>query len=130
MLLIERVDPPVFFRVTTLCTVVFRFTSPKSTIEGERLTWGGVVLTVRVNFWVAFGDTVLWALIVMLKTPPAVGVPPRVAVPFPLSLNVTPPGKAPVLVSDGVGKPVAVTVNVPGVPAVNTVLFALVIPGA
>ena len=57
------------------------------------------------------------------------GVPPNVAVPFPLSLNVTPPGRAPVLVSDGVGKPVAVAVNVPGVPAVNNALLALVIAG-
>jgi hypothetical protein len=45
-------------------------------------------------------------------------------------MNETPPGRAPLLVSDGVGKPVEVTANVPGVPAVNTVLFALAIAGA
>ena len=66
ILLMERVDPPVFFTVTTCCTVVFRFTSPKLTVAGERLTCGGVEFTVRVNFWVASGDAVLCALIVML----------------------------------------------------------------
>ena len=72
----------------------------------------------------------LCALIVMLKVPAAVGVPLRVAVPLPLSLKVTPPGKAPFRVSDGVGEPVAVTVNVPLVPSVNDALLALVIAGA
>jgi hypothetical protein len=45
-------------------------------------------------------------------------------------LNVTPLGSAPVSLNDGMGAPVAVTVNVPAVPTVNVVLLALVIPGA
>ena len=49
--------------------------------------------------------------------------------PFPLSLNVMPPGSAPVSVKEGVGVPVAVTVNVPVVPTANTALFALVMEG-
>lgn len=61
---------------------------------------------------------------------PAAGVPLRVAVPFPLSLNVTPPGSAPVSVSDGVGAPVVVTERVPAVPTLNVVLLALVKTGA
>ena len=47
---------------------------------------------------------------------PAAGVPASVAVPSPLSTNVTPAGSAPVSVSAAVGNPVVVTVNVPAVP--------------
>jgi len=60
----------------------------------------------------------------------AAGVPPNVAVPFPLSVKVTPPGSVPVSVKAGVGEPVVITVNVPGVPTVNAVLVPLVITGA
>ena len=52
------------------------------------------------------------------------------AVPFPLFANVTPFGTVPVAVSEGVGAPVAVTVKLPTVPAVNVVLVAVVIAGA
>jgi len=62
---------------------------------------------------------------------PAAGVPLSVPVPFPLSLNVKPPGKAtPPLVRPGAGEPVVVTANVPAVPTVKVVLLALVIAGA
>ena len=61
---------------------------------------------------------------------PEAGVPLSVPVPFPLSLNVTPLGSAPVSPSEGVGFPVAVTVKLPAVPTENDVLFALVIAGA
>jgi hypothetical protein len=47
-----------------------------------------------------------------------------------LSTNEIPPGRVPVLASDGVGEPVAVTINVPAAPTVNVVLFGLVIAGA
>jgi hypothetical protein len=66
---------------------------------------------------------------VYLPVVPVAGVPLRVAVPFPLSLNVTPLGSVPVSVNDGVGVPVVVTVNVPVTPAANVVLFALVMTG-
>jgi len=46
-----------------------------------------------------------------------------------LFTNVTPLGSAPVSVKVGVGVPVVVTVKLPAVPAVNVVLFALVIAG-
>ena len=61
---------------------------------------------------------------------PEAGVPLSVPVPFPLSLNVTPLGSAPVSLSEGVGLPVAVTVKLPAVPTVNVVLLVLVIAGA
>jgi hypothetical protein len=53
-----------------------------------------------------------------------------VAVPFPLSTNVTPLGSVPVSVSDGTGVPLVVTVKLLAVPTVNVVLFELVIAGA
>jgi hypothetical protein len=69
---------------------------------------------------------------VRAKVPPLpdAGVPLSVAVPFPLSLNVTPLGSAPVAVSDGVGVPAVVTEKFPGVFTVNVVLLALLIAGA
>ena len=62
---------------------------------------------------------------------PAGGVPARVAVPFPLSLNVTPEGSAGLLAadSDAAGLPVVVTENVPAVPTAKLPL-ALVMTGA
>jgi hypothetical protein len=73
----------------------------------------------------------LCALIVSVYVPavPLPGVPLRAAVPFPLSLNVTPLGSVPVSFNDGVGVPVVVTVNVPATPAANVALFALVMTG-
>ena len=61
---------------------------------------------------------------------PEAGVPLRVAVPLPLSLNVTGLGSDPDSVRLGLGEPVVVTVNVPALPTVKVVLFALVIAGA
>ena len=61
---------------------------------------------------------------------PAAGVPANVAVPFPLLVNVTPEGSAPVRTSVGVGEPVVVTLNNPLAPTVNVVALALVIAGA
>ena len=50
--------------------------------------------------------------------------------PLPLSVNVTPPGRAPLSLTVGVGEPVVVTVNVPDAPVVNVVAAALVMAGA
>ena len=44
-------------------------------------------------------------------------------------MKVTPFGSVPLSLQVGVGVPVAVSVNVPGVPAVNTAVFALVMAG-
>lgn len=46
-----------------------------------------------------------------------------------VALKFTPEGRAPDSLSDGVGEPVAVTVNEPEVPTVNVVLFALLMAG-
>ena len=43
------------------------------------------------------------------------------AVPSPLSVKLTPPGRAPVSVSDAAGYPDEVTVKVPAVPSVKVV---------
>ena len=47
-----------------------------------------------------------------------------------MSAKVTPAGKVPVSLIDGVGLPVVVTVKVPAVPAVKVAVLALVIAGA
>jgi hypothetical protein len=47
-----------------------------------------------------------------------------------LLVNVTPLGNVPVLVTEGVGLPVAVTVKLPAVPTTNVVLLPLVIAEA
>ncbi len=58
------------------------------------------------------------------------GVPASVAVPFPLSVKLTPLGSVPVAWRAGVGTPVEVTVNVSPLPIVKVVRSALVICGA
>jgi hypothetical protein len=92
------------------------------------LVMAGAWLTVRTKFCVAFGKMPFEAVIVMGYVPPvpALGVPPST----PAGVNVTPLGRVPLSVNVGVGKPVAVTVNDPAVPALSVVLFALVIAGA
>ena len=89
-------------------------------------------MTVNVNGCVAFEPTPLAAVSVKENVPPlpAAGVPASVAVPFPLSVNVTPPGNVPDSLKLPVGKPVEVIVNVPAEPTVNVVLLRLVIAGA
>ena len=75
----------------------------------------GPALTVSVKFWIAAG-LVPVAVKVSAYVPsvPAAGVPLNVAVPSPLSANVTPVGRAaPVRTMAGAGNPVVVTVNVP-----------------
>ena len=71
------------------------------------------------------------AVIVSVVVPAGVAaVLARVAVPSPLSTNVTPVGSVPVSVSAAVGVPVVVTVNVSALPVANDLAAALVITGA
>ena len=69
---------------------------PRPTVMGDAVT---VIttprpMTVSVKLWVALGATPLVAVMVKGKVPalPSAGVPARVAVPSPLSVNVTPDG--------------------------------------
>jgi hypothetical protein len=97
------------------------------------LVIAGAWLTVSVKLCVAAVPTPLLAVIVSGYVPPVpvAGVPPSVAVPFPLFVNVTPLGSAPLsLIDDTVGFPVVVTAKLPAVPTVNVVLLPLVIAGA
>ncbi len=84
---------------------------------------------MRVKVWVALGLPPFVAVIVNGYVPPvpAAGVPERVAVPSPLSVNVTPVGSAPVSDNPHVGDPVDVTVKVPAWPTVKVVPAELVI---
>ena len=86
-------------------------------------------LTVRVKGWVAAGLTPFVALIVNGYVPPvfAAGVPASVAVPFPLSVNVTPDGRVSGAGKMHVGYPVVVTVKVPGWPTAKVAEAVLVI---
>jgi hypothetical protein len=92
----------------------------------------GAWFTVNVNDCCAFGNTPFAAVIVIGYDPPvpAAGVPASVAVPFPLLVNVTPDGNAPVFVMAETGKPVVVTLNDPAEPTVNVAEAADVIAGA
>ena len=89
----------------------------------------GAACTVRVKDWVASDPTPLEASMLSGNTPPAVGVPARVAVPFPLSVKVTPAGSAPVSVRAASGVPVEDTVKVPAVPLVKVLAAAEVMAG-
>jgi hypothetical protein len=86
-----------------------------------------------MNSWTASGAIPLEAVIVKWYVPavPGGGVPESVAVPFPLSVNVTPVGSvADPSLRDGAGEPVVVTVNVPDWPWAKVAPPALVICGA
>jgi hypothetical protein len=86
--------------------------------------------TVRVKDWLTLAP-LLDAVKVSPYVPcvPTAGVPLRVPVPLPLSVNVTPLGGVPPNVKAAVGIPEVVTVNEPGAPSVKVVLLPLVITG-
>ena len=67
------------------------------------------------------------AVILSVYTPPVVGVPESVAVPSPLSLNVTPGGSSRTRTIRTWGTPVDVTVKVPAWPTVKVAWSGLVI---
>src|ERR1017187_9533659 len=86
--------------------------APTLTLMARIFLMAGARVTVRVNAWVAVPYLFL-AVRVRGYTPAAafLGVPEIVAVPSPLSVNLTPAGSQSVLVIFGAGKPVVVTVN-------------------
>jgi len=106
---------------------------PTLNVVAFTLVMDGASLMVNVKVWAGEEPAVLVAVNVMAYVPPvlAPGVPASVPVPLPLSVNVTPLGSAtPPRPIDGVGNPVVVTENVPGLPTVNVVALALLIVGA
>ena len=102
--------------------------APMGKVVAAALVIAGAPVTVRVKLCVAGVGPPLSAVNVSAYVPPvpAAGVPASVAVPSPLSVKVTSAGSAPVDVIAGAGLPTVVTVNVPGAPAMNVVVTALV----
>src|SRR6476619_3250688 len=89
----------------------------------------GALFTVRTNDWVAV-PAELVAVNVSGNVPPApVGMPPMLAVPFWLSVNVRPAGSAPASVIAGIGEPLATTVTLNVDPTVAVAFAALLIVG-
>src|SRR5712691_1061531 len=105
---------------------------PKVTLLGAVTVTVACVpaLTVNTKLCDAFGVMPFAAVSESGNVPAPPGVPASVAVPLPLSVKVTPPGKVPVLLRLGVGVPVANTVKEPGAPTLNVAVLALVIAGA
>jgi hypothetical protein len=92
----------------------------------KSLVTGGTTFKVKVC---CAKLTALVAVMVMVDEEGEVAVPDSVAVPFPLSAKVTPLGRVPLSLSDGVGEPVVVTVNEPATLVVNEVLDGEVMVG-
>jgi hypothetical protein len=91
----------------------------------------GWALTVSVKLWLDGVPAPVAVMVIGYELlEPVAGVPPRVAVPSPLSLKVTPVGSAPLSANVGVGVPAVVTVKVPGAPWVKVVVLAEVMVGA
>ena len=59
--------------------------------------------------------------------PPDAGGPLSVALPFPLSVKITPVGSVPDSLKDGMGVPLVVTVKLPATPQVNMLLKLLMV---
>ena len=87
--------------------------------------------TVSVNGCDVGVPTPLVAVRVSGYVPPLpdAAIPLSIALPFPLSVNLTPVGSVPDSLKDGVGVPAVVTVKLPAAPTVNIALLALVIVG-
>ena len=106
---------------------------PRTKVALLALVMAGAWFTVSVKFCVAADPTPLLAVIVMGKMPavPAAGVPLKVAVPFPLFVNVRVAGNAPVSPKVGAGTPEATKVYVPAIPTTKGLgLLELGIVGA
>src|ERR1019366_4630758 len=104
--------------------------APTLTLIVRIFLMAGALVTVRVNAWVAVPALFL-AVRVSGYIPAAAlrGVPEIVAVPSPLSANLTPDGKRPVPVILVAGPPVVVTVKVNGAPKAAVAVEVLVKAG-
>jgi hypothetical protein len=94
------------------------------------LVMAGAWFAFSVKLCTAFEPTAFAAVMVTPKVPLTVGVPPSVAVPFPLSWNKIPFGSDPLSEIADVGNPVVVTENEPAVPTMKVALLPLVMAGA
>jgi hypothetical protein len=101
-------------RLTLLIALLQYLTAAalKSATDPLVMVGAAAAFTVMVSASVAVLPEELVAEMVTLKVPavPLAGVPPMVAVPFLLSVNVSPLGRVPDSVIVGVGEPVVVTV--------------------
>ena len=102
---------------------------PRTNVVLFALVIAGAWPTVNVKLCTAFDPTPFDAVNVIGNEPPCVGVPESVPVPLWLSTKLTPVGSVPLSEILAVGKAVVVTVNVPAIPVLNVVLFALVMTG-
>jgi hypothetical protein len=92
---------------------------------------GGAAFTVRVKLWLAgLPNPLLAPMVIEYELfEPLAGMPASVAFPLPLSVKLTPVGRAPLSVKTRVGLPVAVTGKVPETPWVKVVPEAEVMVG-
>jgi hypothetical protein len=129
-----KVTLPVGVRWPELGVTVALKVTVCPNVDGLALEASAVIdefwLTINAKLCVALGDTPFCAVNVTLNVPVAVGIPLSVPVPSPLSVNVTPDGKAPDSVMLGVGLPIVITVNELCVPTVKFALLLLVMAGA
>ena len=103
-------------------------TVPKSTTVGDTVMLNIAPPTVSVKLCVA-EPAPLEAVRLIPNVPAVDGMPLIVAVPLPLSVNVTPAGNAPVSEILGTGNPSAATVNELEELNTNVALPALVNTG-
>lgn len=105
---------------------------PTTNVALLRLVIAEVWFTVRVKGCVASVPMPLCAVTVMICVPTelAEGAPARVAVPFPLLVNVRPAGKSPVKPRVGAGMPDATNVYVTATPTTRVGLVVTGIVGA
>ena len=84
----------------------------------------GAEVTDSTNAWVLLPIALLAVIVTAYVPPlPVLGVPASVAVPLPLSRNVTPAGSVPDSESAGAGEPEVVTVNEPAAPTEKTLTW-------
>ncbi len=104
----------------TLVRVPATLVADTGTPTEKSLGWAA---TARLKAWLAGLPAPAAVMVIRYEgLDPAAGVPARVAVPFPLSVKVTPFGSGPDSDRAAVRLPVVVTVKVPAVPWVKVVV--------
>src|ERR1035438_7219584 len=88
--------------------------SPTTNVVEAALVMCGLLPTMIERGWGALGVILLSAVMVRLVVAETVGGPASRAVPLPLSVKVSPAGRAPVSVIEAGGAPVVDTAKDPG----------------